>query len=351
MGNNINWGLASGPNSFEQSFQRGLSTGREVKQAQQQKAARNALVAYAQDPQNQESYNALLQLDPQAAFAMRDRHRQDQEYTSNQQFKSALGDYYRGQQPAPMGAGQGLPPAIGANGSTVGIPSAPMQSGQGGAPSVDQEMPATQEGAPAPQQGMPNSAQAQKPMTSRNAAFYKMMEIDPVRAMKIDSEARDSAVKRLETVDKAYDLAISRLANVQNENEYQAVKAEFETVLAPLDMDIASHVPANWPGPEGTQRLLMSAMDAKEQISAILGRDRLNQDIADDNADNARADRNTGNMIETRNARTGISASREARIGRKGGGKKRKSKGGGQTAVDAKGNRIKWNGSAWVPVN
>lgn len=334
--------------------------GRQFKEAQRQKDTRNALLAYAQNPDIPENYNKLLGLDPQAAFAMQDRVRQNQEYQSNQQFKSALGDYYRGQQPAPMGAGQVLPPAIGANGSNVGNPPAPMQSALGGAPSVDQGMPATtqganvpagQQGAPAPEQGLPPSPGAQKPMTSRNAAFYKMMEIDPVRAMKIDSEARDSAVKRLETVDKAYDFAIARLASVQNENEYQAVKSEFETVLAPLDMDISAHVPATWPGPEGTQKLLMSALDAKEQLSAILGRDRLNQDIADDNSDNARADRNTDNMISTRNSRIGISAKREARIGRKsGGGTKRKTKGGGQTAVDAKGNRIMWNGKDWVPV-
>ncbi len=56
-----------------------------------------------------------------------------------------------------------------------------------------------------------------------DAEFLRMVEIDPMAAMKIKSAKRDEAFDRLKSVDGAYDIAIQHLGSVTDEAGYQAV--------------------------------------------------------------------------------------------------------------------------------
>lgn len=198
-------------------------------------------------------------------------------------------------------------------------------------------------------------------MAQRNAYFLKMLEADPIQAMKVDSEYRDQALDRLEDVNKGYQLAVARLPNVQDDAGYQRVLNEVDGLLAPLGVNIRESVPATYPGPEGTRQLLMQAMDAQQQLAAMDRRFSAEAAVADDAADNARADRDTDSKIADRADRTGIarervgiSARREQRMGAGGGGggrKPTKSKGGGvvPTAVNPKtGERLELRNGKWV---
>lgn len=203
---------------------------------------------------------------------------------------------------------------------------------------------------------------AQSPnMEVRNRAFAEMVKIDPIGAMKIDSEMRDAMLDRLEDADKAYRLAIARLPRVTDETGYQQVLSEVEALLQPLGASIRNTVPANYPGPEGVRELLMKATDAQQQLAAMDRRFSAEARAADIEADNQRADRNTDSMIADRSQRTGIqrqraetAAEREARMaagGGRRGGKPRKSGGGSRpSAVNpATGERIEYRGGKWVP--
>jgi hypothetical protein len=186
----------------------------------------------------------------------------------------------------------------------------------------------------------------------------ELYQIDPIRAEKIKAERSteklasvERELKIMQAVDSGYDLAIERLSTATDETSYQRALSMIDQRFAPLGVDVRETAPANYPGPDGIRQLLQSSMDAKEQIAAQDRQLRLENDIADDAADNARADRNTGNMIDVRNRRVGISAARESRIASKPkGGPKRKAKSGQPTATDAKGRRVAWNGKGWVPV-
>jgi hypothetical protein len=198
-------------------------------------------------------------------------------------------------------------------------------------------------------------------MDVRNRAFAEMVKIDPLAAMKIDSEMRDSMLDRLEDADKAYRLAIARLPRVTDETSYQQVLTEVEALLQPLGASIRNTVPANYPGPEGTRELLMKATDAQQQLAAMDRRFSAEARAADIEADNERADRNTDSLIADRSVRTGIqrqraetSDRRESRIAAGGGGRggKPKKSGGGAppTAVNpTTGERIVFRGGKWVP--
>jgi len=203
---------------------------------------------------------------------------------------------------------------------------------------------------------------AQSPnMEARNRAFTEMAKIDPMAAMKIDSEMRDAMLDRLEDADKAYRLAVARLPRVTDEASYQQTLSEVEGLLTPLGMNIRDTVPANYPGPEGIRQLHMQALDAQQQLAAMDRRFSAEARANDIDADNARQDRNTDSIIADRGARTGIARERaatadrrEARIGSGGGGRKTRKAGGGSasepSAVNpATGERIVFRGGKWVP--
>lgn len=270
-------------------------------------------------------------------------------------------------QPIDPPADLGAPPAGQQSGSPL-VPADPNQTA--GADPYAQQGISTESGvtgqhAPGETPMPPAIAKAaQSPnMEARNQAFMRMAKLDPLAAMKIDSEMRDATLDRLEYADKAYRLAVARLPRVTDEASYQAVLTEVDALLQPLGMDIRQTVPANYPGPEGTRQLLMQAMEAQQQLAAMDRRFSAEARAADIEADNERADRNTDSLIADRAQRTGIqrqraetAAARESRIGsgggRRGGKPKRSGRGGSApTAINPEtGERIAFRGGKWVPV-
>lgn len=247
-------------------------------------AVRKSLADYASGADIKTTQNALLAFAPDVAMKLGDFDRERRKQADAESFRAAAGDYYR-------------------------------KAGE-----VD----------PA------------------DAEFTRMLEIDPVGAMKIKSTLRDQALERIKGVDDAYGFAIQHLGSVTDEAGYQRVLQSVASRLDPLGVDIRSMVPANYPGPDGVRQLLQSAMDAKDQLAALQRGDRLEADIADDQADNARADRATANLIATRNRNAATSERRATAAERRGknrpGGAKR------PTATGPNGEKVQWNGKAWVPV-
>jgi len=125
-----------------------------------------------------------------------------------------------------------------------------------------------------------------------------------------------------------------------------------------MGVDLMATIPAQYPGPEAVGQLLERALPIKERLDYLL-------DVANTKADNERADRNTDSLIEDREGRRAetrryndrrIDTTRrgqdktDARV-RAGQGGKRTSRGKARpTATDAQGNKVEWNGKAWVPV-
>lgn len=184
----------------------------------------------------------------------------------------------------------------------------PRSFGQSsGRPLADAEPSASQQQGvrPVPSESSINGDRGQH--SDRDAAFMRMWEVDPVKAMEIDSKMRDNALQRIKAMRGAYGFAIENLANVANDADYQSVKGRFERMLAPLGIDLSS-IPKSYPGPEGVRGLLMRALDASKQLAALDRRDRLEWDVQDDVIDNERSDRNTESMIEDRDARRGLIA-------------------------------------------
>jgi hypothetical protein len=189
-----------------------------------------------------------------------------------------------------------------------------------------------------------------------DAEFMRLIEIDPMAAMKVKSARRDEILEHLKGVDEAYSIAIQHLGSVADDDSYQRVLETVASRVQPLGIDLRGMVPAKYPGPEGVRQLLQSAMEAKDQIAALQRGDRLEADVADDEADNSRADRVAGNLIETRNRNAATSERRaavsERNASARRAGPKGKSRPGAKrpTATGPNGAKVEWDGKDWVPV-
>lgn len=262
------------------SFQTGQKLGKEV-------ATQNALAAYAAKPST-ETINALFPLAPELALKLREQERQAQFGDAAARFMGA-GGRVSGQTP---GIGDGIPGNRRMDGTTV--PGAVPDAVSGG--------------NAAPQQN-PDFRVLGTPNSEADAAFLDMLKQDPKAAFTIDSEMRDRAADRLKQQRDAYNLAVSRLAGVKDQQGYDAALADVQQQIAPLGVNVADHLPAQFPGLDGLRDLRLKALDAKDQLTFFLQENNIE-------ADNNRQDRNTDSLITDRNERrTEQRRYNEARVG------------------------------------
>jgi len=251
---------------------------------------RNALNAFAQDPANTQALNALIPADPEVGFKAAEHRMRMAQYQRNNDTRDAEADFLTSQYRRPTQnalAPQPAPQPV-SRGTTM------PQSG--GAPSAPSSMP-PQAGtgiASHPPAQQPDLSFLGQPQSSADHKFMRLIRLDPKRALQIDSSLRDNMVKRLDQEHQFMDFAASALAGVHDEASYQAAVEEADSRMP--EANVRAHVPPNYPGPEAIDQLRMRSLSAKEQIGGLLSA----SNVA---ADNARADRNTDNLIATRNAR------------------------------------------------
>ncbi|MXO72368.1 hypothetical protein [Alteraurantiacibacter buctensis] len=321
----INWSLLNEPNAFERNFEQGRAAAELMRQRRQQEAAQNALASFAMKP-NEASFNALAQAAPQYAMQARQQ-------MQDAQFRSALGDY----------ASAGMPATGGRSSVNALAPSQPVTAPTG-QPMQGSPDPATGADPSTPAPFGPPDQEGDKfdlsflgePQSGRDRAFARMMQIDPLRAMQIESDFRERTVERLRAEREIYGFAVEALGRVNDEAGWQEAMSRFLPMVQEFGGDL-SQIPANYPGPEAVREIMAEALPIKEQLDNFMQQ-------ANIDADNARADRNTNSLISNRDARLeetrrsnrtreGISASREERIssnqGRGGSRRGSRSTGGG----------------------
>lgn len=337
----INWGLLKqGPSNLDY-LKFGLGIGKDFKEERERREANNALAQFAMDPSSQSAFASLAAAgNPDLTFRAMNARRTFEADKRDMEGRNALADYAV----AGLGAFQrSAPPVAGPS------PGNSTNSGQG--PGV--RAPTTQQQAPQ-QQATPNLSMFGEPQSEDDHAFLRAVRADPMAALKMKGTLRDNAVKSIEAERDFYDFAVSRLAGVTDEAGYQAAIEEADKIMRPLGGDVRAHVPPNFPGAEGLRDLRLRALDAKDQISALL-------EEANVKADNVRADRNTASLIEDRNARRAESRRYHDQQDstRRRGQDVRRAAAPGQaprkaarpTATGPDGAKMEWDGKAWVRVN
>ncbi|HUD93577.1 hypothetical protein, partial [Sphingobium sp.] len=144
--------------------------------------------------------------------------------------------------------------------------------------------------------GGPDMSILGEPKTARDQAFLRMMSRDPEKALKIQSTLRDSFIDRLKGEHDFYGLAVEEMGRVQDDAGWQAALSRLNPYAAVLGVDLGESVPLTYPGPEAVKGLMERALPVKERLDYLMR-------VANTDADNARADRNTDSIIGTREGR------------------------------------------------
>ena len=400
-----NWGLLD-PNAYQRGAEQSQGMFDQVRKEQVRQATGSALQALMADPNARpQSLNALAMLAPDTASQLVKFQQGQQDRSRETEYRSALSDYYgagggesmnalmpRPMRPstptsniAPPPISDAPPPPAdwearlgpgGLNAMTgvrhrMGEPSQPLAQvdpnaypagpGAAQAPDLTQQVaPGAEEDGPPMPPEIARAAQSPDPNV-RNAAFKRMMQLNPIEAMKIQSSERDRHLDGMEDANKAFRYAAEALGNARDDATYKQVLDRVEQAVGPLGIDIRSMVPGTHPGPDGIRELQMQALDISQRFAAMDRRFSAEARVDDIEADNERADRNTDSIIADRGARTGIqrqraetSDRREARMaaggGRRGGKPKKGGGGSAPSAVNpATGERIEYRGGKWVP--
>lgn len=304
----VDWRLLPDPgapaNGALRAFEQGVALGDHLRQRKEETEFRRAVADYQRDPSNRDALNAMMQLDPQTAIRLRDD-------ADKREFRGALSDYVgrnalaatpAGPAPALSGfTGQG--PQRGA----LSPPNALLGAADGRTGDFSTAFAPFAEGAaqpaPAPEPAAAESADAQAPDLSflgapqsrEDAAFLRMLRVDPMEALKVQSEMRETFRKRLEDEREFYSIAVDELSRMQDDNGWQQALVRLRPIAEALGADLST-VPTSYPGPEAVDELLTQSLPVKERLDLLLRE-------ADLIADNERADRNTDSLVEDRAGR------------------------------------------------
>lgn len=318
----VDWSLLKMPN-VGKSFMDGLDQGQKRRREEDSRNALNALFSglppAGQTPgygdqverdRNGANVNmaALTPEDMRTAIAVQQARREQDKAGREVDFNRAAVDYSTGQNALlSLGGGKAVPPTQGIN----ALAPAPMKVPGSFAPTLPDQPRQTE--PTNPETANPVFAVLGEPRTGADKAFLKMLQIDPVKAMKFRSDLRDNFVKMVGHEREMYSEAADRLSFATDETTYQHVIAEFAPRMAALGGDLSQMVPPTYPGPEGIREITMRALDGKDRLSAFLAQTRAKTYVDDVEADNERADRNTDSLITVRRDRTRIYGDRATR--------------------------------------
>lgn len=369
MGLDIQWGTLQ-PVDIGGAFQQGMEQGRQRRvEAETQKG----LAAYAADPTASDPINALMRYNPAVAFQLQQHQQATADRSRGEQYRNALAAYhglgaYQGPVPgnAASMAPQVPPPAPGQSALAGVMPAPPPGADPGWGWNSDPMATMGDPSAPPAPGGQPQQSPQQQPQPAqdqraagRDRAWQRMLAADPEKAIAMRKAEQADLWERFEHADDAYGYAIRSLSSATDEASYQRIRKGFMARVAPLGIDIEGQIPPNYPGPEGIDQLLMSALDAKEQLAEERARQKAEWDQQDDELDNQREDRKADSLVSWRQDRASVARDRETRLGR---GERprgsRRGKGGSAAAGrDRPGwaynqetkQWLRWNGSTWVP--
>ena len=304
MTDGIRWDLLN-TNQPMQIAQNAMMAFERGRQERERREMGDAIEAFTANPNDQAALAKVMRYNPEIGLRLSER-------ADAQAFNRDMGEYLApgGQPnallgmaapsqrtPAPSASGPNYPNAL----ATALTPMPSVRPGadfnEAFAPVAEPQPAAMPEMRP-PQEGaaQPDLSMLGEPQNDKDKAFLRMVQRDPIKALKIQSTLRDNFVDRIKGEREFYGLAVEALSTVQDDAGWQAALQRLAPMSQALGADLTATVPLNYPGPEAVNQLLERAMPVKQQLDHFAK-------MANIEADNARADRNTDSMIEVREGR------------------------------------------------
>lgn len=315
----INWNLLSNANPAA-ALQAGFEHGQEQRRTRD---ARGALSALAANPNDTAALGVLRAANPELSFKMEDRLRE-------QRTRATLGRVFGGGGAAPQtsafqgyGAGGGGGALSAFNRPSVPAASAPSFASP--PPSMIEtpriaDAPALAAAAPsaAPEMLVDPSSLAPRTdgMRINQAALRELYADDYETAIKVQKAVYDADAAGFKRMQQSGDVLaraamhLDTFKNPDGSDDIPARQRELQTMmpqLVALGLDPESIKRADVSS-RGLSRYRIMGQSMKDLVSEDQAERRLNADIADDEADNYRADRNTDDIIADRAGRRGLVA-------------------------------------------
>lgn len=302
----MNWGPGADA-GFQNALSMGLDLGKVARQGADKREYEKALGALAVDPGNVNALATVYQHNPQVGAMLQDRASEDAFRRDQGAFVSGNA-LLRFAPPAPGAVGSGArgPALPSASAGTNGAGALPLGGDLATPSSAGSVSSPTNQAVGLPPQAAPVAAHDAakgpdlsnlgQPQTPADQAFLRMLQRDPLQALKIQSALRDNFLGQAEAESKLYGLAIEELSRATDPATWQAARGRVMADADALGLDAASAVPVDYPGPDGVKELMARAMPIKDQLDLMLR-------TANVEADNARADRTATSLIDTRKGR------------------------------------------------
>lgn len=276
-------------------LQQGFQMRERVEAKNDQKQLRAALGEIASDPENKAALSTVFALDPKLGASLMDRADEVAFARDTAQMMVPQGqpNALLGMAPRPATAPQGSQPVQNA---LVGAAPSAFETAFGqSAPQSAAPAPASSVGnAPAPAGA--DLSYLGEPQTGADKAFLRMVQRDPIKALKIRSGLRDNFIDQAQAESDFYGFGVAELSRATDQNSWDAALRSVLPRAKALGIDLMQAVPAAYPGPEGVQELMERALPIKEQLDYLLRETNME-------ADNERADRNTASLIQNRQER------------------------------------------------
>jgi hypothetical protein len=307
-----------------------VNAGYEVgKHQRDQRSLQQARSAFAADPNNAKARSALAGLAPAELGSFEDQAYQRSERERVGKFRSAFGDYLK-----ERGSGMAGGPSAFAGPSSVAAPAvSAIDTGArepGPSPEVIPQMTMAEmmarEDNLTPPVGMPISrgpaapdAASVRPPKGAEAAWERMVAADPAKAMEVRSTWAKYSGEQLKQINDFADQALEIVSSAHDQRSYEVAVSNARTLFDRYGMDqgFIDQFPEQY-DPEHLQDLRINAMDTKDLAAALRQERRLDWDISDDKADNARADSEAGSRAEYRRQQASAARDRANRPGRGG---------------------------------
>lgn len=223
--------------------------------------------------------------------------------------------------------------------------------------------------APTPLSSLVTTASPQRPQGP--SAFERLARTDPDRAVSYQKDQTAITRDQFKMAQDVNEGSLQILSGVSDQASYDAAKRSAQALYSKYGFNLDDlQLPAEY-SPATVNRLRFQAMSTQKQLEQIRADRKLDWDIEDDEIDNTRSDRNLGSLITDRDQRRAETAryhnSQQAtsrrgqdmreRTQRRGQDLRpppRTSRGSGYktrpTATGPNGQKMEFDGKAWVPV-
>lgn len=163
---------------------------------------------------------------------------------------------------------------------------------------------------PQPQNGPQALLSLGQSAQQRSSPLERVAQADPRLALELSANERKTRADEIAQGREFLQWSMNVLGNATDEASYQVALDTLDEQAKQFGQSARDFVPPTYPGPDGMRLIRERALSAEQQLQAEDRRLRLDWDLEDGRADNARQERDTASQINYRSGQLRLSDER-----------------------------------------